>query len=619
MSSPPLDVPGLSFMTPDSLPEDYGKWLIHGPQGFGKRLKYGTPVLTPAGWRAVETVQVGHLVVGVDGYAYPVMGVADADRLHYRVTLHDGGFVEVDGEHLWEVSNRKGRRMVLDTEQILEGLGSGGTFALPRMKGVHHPVRDLPIPPYMLGGLLADGSLEGGEVIWTKNNQRTVELMRGSAESGGYALVERTHEACTAHRWAFVASKRGVLEDALTTLRLRVKSREKFIPPEYLVASIEQRQALLAGLFDGGGRLSGKGQRLYHSTSYWLAKDVRQLCWSLGIGANLSGAVDAVNSCWTATWRVTLTTPYNPFRGSPYRKKVPDTAYNEARRIVSVEPTDSGPGRCLWVNSPRQLYVIKDYIVTHNTLLASTIAELGPTLFIDLPSEKGPRAWRGAPWAKNITPVRPTSVTQFDDIFWKLAEGSHPFKAVIVDSATAVQKMTMRFMLGHSETAVREIRKGVAPADQRTWGQSLDVMQDFATFWYGLADGDRAHPLHVVMTAQTVMVDNEVTGERARIPDVQRGARSIFLAAPDYILYCDAEANPEALGDEDAQPASFFVRFGNHPGYSTKGRVPYHLRAKFPPILGRGGLTSLATLSRVLGIGGVFTAKTAGVSAPASD
>jgi hypothetical protein len=249
------------------------------------------------------------------------------------------------------------------------------------------------------------------------------------------------------------------------------------------------------------------------------------------------------------------------------------------------------------------------------TLLASTIAELGPTLFIDLPAEKGTRSFQGAPWAKNITVVRPTSVDQFDDLFWKLAEGEHPFKAVVVDSATSLQKMTLRYMLGHSQTAMREIRKGSAPADQRTWGQSLDVMQDFATFWYGLADANNHQPMHVVVTAQTAMVDNEITGERTRIPDVQRGARSIFLAAPDYILYCDAEENIEAMGDESKPPATFFVRFGNHPGYSTKGRVPVHLRDKFPTILGRQGPTSLAILSRVLEVGGVPKQRTAASTA----
>jgi len=605
-----LDVPGLDFMSPDDLPEDYGKWLIHGPQGFGKRLAYGTQVLTPGGWAPIEKVNAGDRVTGVDGRGYSVMGTADAARAHYLVTLHDGGAVLADGEHLWEVRNRKGRRMVLDTEQIREGLETGGTFTLPRMAAAQHPERALPIPPYMLGALIADGSLSSGRVVWTKNCQRTADLMRESAQAGGFELRECSPQPEAARRWVFDADESGALGRALSALGLRVKSREKFIPAEYLVASIEQRQDLLAGLFDGDGRLSAKGQRLYHSTSYQLAKDVQQLCWSLGIGANLSGSKDGVNPHGDGTWRVGLTTPYNPFRGSQNREKVSSTFYDEARRIVSVESAGEGPGRCLWVDSPRQLYVVQDYIVTHNTLLASTIAQLGPTLFIDLPSEKGPRSWKGTPWEKNITPVRPTSITQFDDIYWKLAEGDHPFVAVAVDSATAAQKMTLRYMLGHDETAVREIRRGVAPADQRTWGQSLDVMQDFATFWYGLADGGRDHPMHVVMTAQTAMVDNEMTGERTRIPDVQRGARSIFLAAPDYTLYCDAEANPEAMGDEDIDPASFFVRFGNHPGYSTKARIPYHLRGKIPHYLGRNGPTSLGTLSRVLGIGGVPAAAT---------
>lgn len=244
------------------------------------------------------------------------------------------------------------------------------------------------------------------------------------------------------------------------------------------------------------------------------------------------------------------------------------------------------------------------------TKLASTIARCGPTLFVDLVGEKGLRSFKGAPYASNITPVRPTSVQQFDDIFWKLQEGKHPFKAVVVDTVTSVQKMSMRFILGHSETAVKEIQRGTAPADQRSWGQTLDIMTDFATFWYGLADADRPHPMHVVMTAQTVIVDNEDTGMRDRIPDVQKGARSIVLAAPDYILYTEVVENPDALGDEEVSPGSHIVRFGAHPGYRTKARLPDYLtvgpaKNQISPILGRNKPLDLTQLSRVLGIGGV--------------
>ena len=239
------------------------------------------------------------------------------------------------------------------------------------------------------------------------------------------------------------------------------------------------------------------------------------------------------------------------------------------------------------------------------TTLASTIAEAGKTLFVDFTGEKGIRSFRGAPYAKNIEVARPSSITALDDLFWHLDSGKHDYNAVVIDSLTSVQKMTMRYLLGHDETAVREIKQGTAPADIRTWGQALDIMQDTATFWYGLADGDRERPMHVVMTAQTKVTESEDTGEVTRRPDVQKGALSITLASPDYILYTDLEENMEALGDDEQPDFNHVVRFGSHIGYQTKARLPYDLRGKIPPILGRKSPTSLVNISRVLGINGV--------------
>ena len=239
------------------------------------------------------------------------------------------------------------------------------------------------------------------------------------------------------------------------------------------------------------------------------------------------------------------------------------------------------------------------------TTLASTIAEAGKTLFVDFTGEKGIRSFKGAPYAKNIDVARPDSITALDDLFWWLDSGDHDYVAVVLDSLTAIQKMTMRYLLGHDETAVREIKQGTAPADIRTWGQALDVMVDTATFWFGLADGNRARPMHVVMTAQTKVTENEDTGSVVRTPDVQKGALSITMAAPDYILYVDVEDNMDAIGDDSQPPVNHIVRFGSHPGYRTKARLPVSLRGKIPPILGRRSPASLTSLSRVLGIGGI--------------
>lgn len=240
------------------------------------------------------------------------------------------------------------------------------------------------------------------------------------------------------------------------------------------------------------------------------------------------------------------------------------------------------------------------------TTLASTVAGMGKTLFIDLVGEKGVRSFQGAPYAKNIDIARPTSITALDDMFWFLAGKQHDYKAVVIDSLTSVQKMAMRFLMGHDETAVKEIRQGTAPAQIQTWGQALDIMTDLATFWYGLADGNRKNPMHVVMTSQTRVRENETSGEVERQPDVQRGALSIALATPDYILYTDVEDNPDYL-DEDSEgaPSRHVVLFGDHPGYRTKARLPHNLRGKVPSVLGRKSPTSLVTLSRVLEVGGV--------------
>lgn len=250
------------------------------------------------------------------------------------------------------------------------------------------------------------------------------------------------------------------------------------------------------------------------------------------------------------------------------------------------------------------------------TTLASTVAGLGRTLFIDLVGEQGTRSFQGAPWAKNVDIIRPASITALDDVFWELDSGDHQFKAVVIDSLTSVQKMAMRYLLGHSETAVKEIKKGIAPADMRTWGQTLDIMQDVATFWYGLANGRRPNPMHVVMTAQTKINENELTGETSLQPDVQKGALSMVLAAPDYVLYTDTEVNDDAMVDDSLPPRRHIVRFGADSKYRTKARVPFGLEGKIPPVLGRKSRPNLATLSKVLNIGGTSSPTNPKTSAP---
>ena len=586
---------GVNIVDVNEEAADYGRWLILGAQGAGKRLPLGTRVLTPHGWTPIEDLEIGSKVIGVDGKPYPVYGKsAEVERETYKVTLNDGASVLADADHLWEVEAKRTGRKVVNTEELRRKLLSGSFgYVIPRMEAAHHPEADLPVDPYLLGALLADGYLHGGAVTWTKGEHSVVEGMLPIIRDLDY--VQEFPKNNTPR----IRFRGDRLKSALEALNLRVPSAEKFIPSVYLTASIQQRRDLLAGLFDGDGRLSGKGQRLYHSTSERLVRDVQRLCWSLGIGANIHKHKS------DGTWALGLTTPHNPFRFCRWAAHVKTTKYNEKRRVVAVEPAGLTTGLCIAVDSPRNLYVTEDYIVTHNSSLASTVATMGKTLFIDLPGEKGTQSFKNAPYAKNIDVVRPESVTALDDIFWSLDKGGHGYKAVILDSLTALQKMTMRYLTGFSETAVREIKQGTAPADQRTWGQALDIMTDTAVFWYGLADGNRKEPMHVVMTAQVKMVEDEINGGVRRSPDVQRGAQSIIRATPNYIIYADVEEDLDNAGRDDGPSLKHIVRFGTDPEYGTKARIPYNLRGKVPSVLGRDHPVTLEKLSRFLGVGGV--------------
>ena len=270
---------------------------------------------------------------------------------------------------------------------------------------------------------------------------------------------------------------------------------------------------------------------------------------------------------------------------------------------LNIIDTQSDAGR------DRGRWLIQGLPGSGKTTLASTIAYLGPTLYLDMVGEKGTRSFQGARYEKNITVVRPDSVKSLDKLYYFLANEDHGFKAVVVDSLTSVQRMAMRYLLGHSETSVREIEGGAPTADMRTWGDSLNIMADLGTFWFALADGNRKNPLHVVMTAQTKVQENEVTGETMRVLDVQKGAINAIVANADYVLYAETEDNLDADEEAGESPVRHVVRFGAHPGYQTKARVPRDLEGKVPSIVGRGGAPNLLTLSRTLRIGGVPAAK----------
>lgn len=247
------------------------------------------------------------------------------------------------------------------------------------------------------------------------------------------------------------------------------------------------------------------------------------------------------------------------------------------------------------------------------SLLASSVAELGPTAYVDLPGENGGIVFRGSSWAKNVTTYQITSITQMDDFYWYLAKGDHPFRCVVVDSVAAFQTLLSRYLLGRSEGSLREIQK-LTDAQVKQgqtfgwWDQIRDYTLELGMFWYDLARPDRKRPMHVVMTCQTVLNEkikkdakgNEVVVSSEWVPGIQpKTAYNKFLAIPSYVLHTYLEPGMDANGDAAMKHV---VRSQRSEDLYAKARIPADMAGKIPAVLGRDKPLTLGRLAKVLRI-----------------
>lgn len=423
--------------------QHFGEFAI---QKCPQALKDGTPVLTPSGWTAIESLRVGDTVYGQDGKPTKVLGVwPQGKRESYRVTFYDGTFVDCDADHLWNV--RTGNNDYL-TRKTTDLIGLKSDLEIPMVGEVEFQEKELLIDPYTLGVLIGDGSM---------SQRATVSVCTDLS-------IVNDCKVPAGHQWRFlpgtekaegrVASfnvicdewhKNDVLE-ATRELGLQgCRSWEKFIPEQYLFSSIEQRRELLRGLMDTDGKISKRGRKEYHTTSSRLADDVKHLVDSLG-GRAMVYRQDGGKYEWNGEERqgrdlyvvaISLWGSWNPFK---LERKAERFKCNSRRRrmtIKSIERTgEMSDHTCITVAAPDGLFVTKNFIVTHNSQAIRTKAhslmfvtknkdrsKIRPALadFILLFKKPG----------ENEVPIRSDEVSNEDWIQW-----AHPIWTGIRESDT---------------------------------------------------------------------------------------------------------------------------------------------------------------------------------------
>ncbi len=364
--------------------------ILADDMGVGKSVTLDTKILTPAGWKAMRDIRLGDAVVNAQGTASNVVGVYPQGlREAFEVTFSDGAKTICCDEHLWAVSSavRKKRgnpHVVLALKDIRERLhdaAGNARWYIPMVAPVQFEQRVLPIDPYALGLVLGDGSVTQNTPMFSSADEGLVDALAGLLPTGT--------EVVAASGYDFRLRGPGRPHANPLTRELRelglmgCYAAQKFIPEPYKFSSVDDRLRLLQGLMDADGYGARGYYAEFNTVSERLARDVRELVQSLGGTARLrqkmvNGYVhNGERRFGQTSYRVSVALPnqFNPFalnrKADGYHGRSKD---EPTRAIVSVRPVGPREMQCIAVDSPDRLFVIEDYVVTHNTL--QTIAYL---------------------------------------------------------------------------------------------------------------------------------------------------------------------------------------------------------------------------------------------------
>lgn len=379
----------------------------------GKALSLSTPIPTPTGWTSMGDIRTGDSVFDERGAICKVIatGEVQTGRPCFEVTFSDGCKIVADAEHEWLTHTRKPKNKILihTTAEIgaslrIESPGSAGANHAVAVSGaIQCPIADLPVPPYVLGAWLGDGT--------SLNATFTVSV------SDAHILNEFEREGVCWHRFKSSGGSNSALTVRLggkqghhntrtrpnlqRTLRISGLLGKKHIPAAYLRSSIDQRFALLQGLMDTDGYCSPVGQCEFTATNPRLAAGVLELLRTLGFkptfyihNATLNGRIIGPKI------RIQFWPSKEPVFRLPRkteRTRSLKCDRTKRRHIISVTPTESVPVRCIQVDSPSHMFLAGESMIpTHNSFLIGGL----PLYHLLMENEHNPEAY-GAAAAKD--------------------------------------------------------------------------------------------------------------------------------------------------------------------------------------------------------------------------
>jgi len=383
-----------------------------------KDLADDTPMLTAnRGWVTHGSLVVGDKVYAPDGSAVTVLALSDryTDSECYKVTFSDGATLTAGAGHLWKVRQKVRRRVangravewvehVIPTH-TLDSRDDVGTLLAP----IVGQTQQLPIHPYLLGVWLGDGHSNSGRICGIDNE------IFDKVESLGYSFGKLNLRDASRFRTQTV---KGISHE----LRALGILNNKHIPDIYLNASVHQRMELLRGLMDTDGHCNDRGTATFVNANRLLAKQVYELATGLALRPRCREYQNNKSGFMQVSMQAH--TDRNPFfLQRKASRAIQPSKHRLCRTVVSVEPINSVPTRCIQVEGGMYL-AGRELIPTHNSTIitfAGTIQEIliNPDITIGIFSHTKGIARKFFRQIRTEIETNKTLLAAFPDILWE--------------------------------------------------------------------------------------------------------------------------------------------------------------------------------------------------------
>ena len=366
--------------------------------GQGKMHRNGTLVRIPNGWKRIEKLVIGDEVIGSNGRPTTVTGVYPQGKLPLvRLRFEDNRSNDVGLNHLWAVYKDNSRKsVVLKTKEIMKLMDKGVKICIPTMDyrtNKEDAIDNLIIHPYLLGTLL-NGCYIGSSVNITTNDITIINKIK-SILPDNYNIHKDINTDTTINNYRLIYTGKGSCPLIKELKRLKLVNKYNIIstiPNTYTESSYLTRLELMKGIIDSGSVkvFSTINLRL---NNVKLASDVQKLSWSLGDICHIQKVkVPYALEKTLDQYELKIKTK------NPYIEDIRNS--NGKLELINYREIPNYEATCISVAANNHLYVVKDYLVTHNTY---TSLALGEALYYNNIIIIAPSATIDDVWVSSVT------------------------------------------------------------------------------------------------------------------------------------------------------------------------------------------------------------------------